>query len=97
MGFYELNADPEVIRYTGDPPFGSVEEARKFIEEYDAYAKHGIGRWAVIEEEMGDFIGFCGLKKHDDGEVDLGYRLRRRPLGPWLRHGGGAALHRICL
>ena len=77
QGFYELNADPEVIRYTGDPPFGSVEEARTFIEEYDAYAKHGIGRWAVIEVETGDFIGFCGLKKHDDGEVDLGYRLRR--------------------
>jgi ribosomal-protein-alanine N-acetyltransferase len=77
QGFYELNTDPEVIRYTGDPPFVSVEAARTFIQDYDAYAKHGIGRWAVIEEATGDFVGFCGLKKHEDGEVDLGYRLRR--------------------
>jgi RimJ/RimL family protein N-acetyltransferase len=77
QGFYEFNADLEVIRYTGDPPFESVEAAREFIQAYDAYAKHSMGRWAVVEVQTGDFIGFCGLKKHEDGEVDLGYRLRR--------------------
>ena len=24
--FYHLNADPDVMRYTGDPPFESVED-----------------------------------------------------------------------
>ncbi len=28
---YLLNLDPEVIRYTGDEPFDSIETARRFL------------------------------------------------------------------
>src|ERR1044072_6715170 len=31
---FDLNSDPEVIQYTGDPPFASVEEARVFMDAY---------------------------------------------------------------
>lgn len=34
---YELNSDPEVIKYTGDPPFVSLEDAEEFILNYDHY------------------------------------------------------------
>ena len=40
--FYELNSDPEVVRYTGDPPFESVEAAKKFLANYTEYEKNGI-------------------------------------------------------
>ena len=36
---FDLNNDPEVIRYTGDAAFESVEATRKFIEAYDQYEK----------------------------------------------------------
>ncbi|MFK7970578.1 MAG: GNAT family N-acetyltransferase [Bacteroidia bacterium] len=79
--FYKLNADIEVIQYTGDPPFADIAEAKSFIRNYNAYRHTGMGRWATIEAATGDFIGFCGLKKHEDGEVDLGYRLMKSTWG----------------
>ena len=75
---YLLNLDPEVIRYTGDDPFGSVEEARIFLENYDHYRKYGFGRWAVIRKSDDEFLGWCGLKYTPElDEYDIGFRLFR--------------------
>ncbi len=74
---FELNADPEVIRYTGDPPFESIDAARAFLEQYDAYRLTGMGRWMVTRLSDGVVLGWCGLKS-EHNEVDLGYRLHRR-------------------
>jgi len=54
---YELNLDEEVIRYTGDGPFESVEEARDFLSKYDHYQKYGFGRWGVIRKSDNEFLG----------------------------------------
>ena len=76
QGFYNLNNDPEVLKFTGDLPFSSVMEAEVFLKNYDAYEKYGIGRWAVILKSNLEFIGFCGLKYHPDKDiVEIGYRL----------------------
>lgn len=76
--FFNLNSDPEVIRYTGDAPFEDVAEARWFLENYDHYKKFGYGRWAVLLKETGEFIGWCGLKFMPElGETDLGSRFFR--------------------
>ena len=77
--FYELNNDPEVLRYTGDLPFRDVEAAREFLLGYDHYARHGFGRWAVVRRADGCFLGWCGLRytAELDG-VDLGFRLHQR-------------------
>jgi len=80
--FYELNQDPEVIRYTGNSAFASLEAARAFLESYDEYRLHKMGRWAVISKQDGSYLGWCGLKLlPDSGDVDLGYRLARRHWG----------------
>lgn len=34
---FELNADPLVVRYTGDGPFESIEAARAFLTAYPDY------------------------------------------------------------
>ena len=78
--FYELNKVPEVIRYTGDRPFSSPEEARDFLFAYDAYDKWGFGRWAVVLKETDQFIGFSGFKRHSE-YIDLGYRIDKRYWG----------------
>ena len=36
---WELNSDPEVLKYTGDPPFETIEKAREFINNYREYKK----------------------------------------------------------
>lgn len=78
---YELNRDPEVIRYTGDPPFSSVEDASQFLSNYNDYKENGFGRWAALRRKDEAFIGWCGLKKHKDGMVDIGFRFFRKEWG----------------
>jgi len=59
---YELNKDPEVIKYTGDFSFAHILEAR----------------YGVFLTENNTFLGWCGLKYHEEsGETDLGYRFKK--------------------
>ena len=74
--YINLNADPEVIKYTGDRPFSSVDDARIFIQNYDHYSRFGYGRWAVLTEAS-TFLGWCGLRNDGMGNVDLGFRIFR--------------------
>ena len=77
--FYDLNADSEVIKYTGDMPFNTLQEAESFLRNYNQYELYGFGRWAVINKTTGDFLGWCGLKYlPDQNEVDLGYRFFKK-------------------
>lgn len=77
--FYELNNDPEVIKYTGDAPFESVEAASQFLADYDHFQKYNRGRWAIVDQSTEDILGWCGLKYHEDsGETDLGFRLFKK-------------------
>ncbi len=78
--FY-LNANPEVVKYTGDVAFESIAEAAIFLKNYDAYKKTGYGRWAVIEKDSKKFIGFCGLKYNEDEMVDIGFRFTEETWG----------------
>ena len=78
---YNLNSDPEVIRYTGDPPFESTDEALHFLENYNDYQKYQMGRWAVILKASDEFIGWSGLKNHPGQYVDLGFRFYKREWG----------------
>ena len=75
-GMLELNNNPDVLRFTGDPPFGSLEATRDFIQAYDHYQHHGYGRWTVLSKASGAYIGWCGLRMDSDTSmVDLGYRI----------------------
>lgn len=74
-GMYALNLDPDVIRYTGDPAFKSIADARVFLGNYSDYKRNGYGRWSVILKESGEFVGWCGLKYHEDDFVDIGFRF----------------------
>ncbi|MCA0445479.1 MAG: GNAT family N-acetyltransferase [Bacteroidetes bacterium] len=79
---FNLNSDPEVVKYTGDGPYSSIEEARTFLEGYTCYFDYGMGRWAVIHRETGAWLGWCGLKFHPEtGEVDIGFRFFREHWG----------------
>jgi RimJ/RimL family protein N-acetyltransferase len=76
---YLLNNDEEVLRYTGDVPFLSIEEAKEFILRYDQYRKYRCGRLAMILTDTNEFLGWCGLKYVEhNGEYDLGFRLKKR-------------------
>ncbi len=76
---YLLNLDPEVIKYTSDASFKSIEEAKVFLENYDHYKTYGFGRWAVIDKTTDEFLGWCGLKYAAElDEFDIGFRFLKR-------------------
>jgi len=77
-----LNLDPDVIRHTGDGPFGSIEAAADFLERYDQYEKYSCGRWAVITNDDKKFIGWCGLSYTPElDEYDIGFRFFKSAWG----------------
>lgn len=75
--FFALNSNPDVMRYTGEPAIGSLDEAKHALASYPDFEKHGFGRWGCELKRTGELIGFCGLKRLDefDGEVDVGFRF----------------------
>jgi len=77
----ELNSDPAVMKYTGDPPFSNVFDAETFLQNYDAYNKYGFGRWAAISKDSGNFLGWCGLKLNEHNLVDIGFRFFQNEWG----------------
>jgi ribosomal-protein-alanine N-acetyltransferase len=73
---FSLNSNAEVMRWTGEPPFQSLEEATEALAQYPDFDTVGYGRWGCVLKENNELIGFCGLKYLDDLDaVDLGYRL----------------------
>lgn len=77
--FYQLNIDKDVLKYTGDAPFKNVESSKIFLKNYNHYSKYGFGRWAVINKENEEFLGWCGIKFTEKlNEYDIGFRFFKK-------------------
>lgn len=86
---YDLDHDPQVMRYIG--PFGldSVEASRqRIVTVYAAYAvrNDGLGLWGAVEKSTGSLLGWICLRPANDDRfakeanfpedaAELGYRL----------------------
>jgi len=83
--FFEMDADPEVHTFLGSAPLQHIDQALAAIRHIRAqYVSHGIGRWAIVDKETREFVGWGGLKFRQDtvnGHTDfydVGYRLLKR-------------------
>jgi len=88
LDYFKLDSDPEVHTYLGSKPIKTIVEAEKIISYIQKqYIENGIGRWAVIEKESGDFIGWSGFKlmtsivNNRTQYYDLGYRFIKQYWG----------------
>lgn len=55
--------DPDVIRYVGTGQPTSREETANAMQSFIRHwQQHGFGRWAVVEKERGELIGYGGLR-----------------------------------
>ncbi|UTW45952.1 GNAT family N-acetyltransferase [bacterium SCSIO 12696] len=94
--FFELNSDPEVMKYTGEDCFKTPEQALQVLRERPMrdYRQYGYGRWACVLKDSQKVIGWCGLKYLDDlDQVDVGYRFFKRFWG----NGLGTEASRACV
>ncbi len=86
-GIFALDSDPEVHKYLGTQPITSPGQALDIIRYIrKQYVENGIGRWAIVDKESNDFVGWTGLKYEQQVRAefdyyDIGYRLRRKYWG----------------
>ena len=75
-----INADPEVMRYTGNGQPVSRAETQSRLNSYIAHRQqHGFGLWAAIHKQHQLLMGFCGLQLvHGHIEIEIGFRFARQ-------------------
>ncbi len=93
---FELNSDPQVTRYTGDPADPTPSASLRVIHERirPQFQQYKMGRFATTLKD-GTFLGWCGLRYFPQNkEVDLGYRFHRRYWGQgYATEASAAALN----
>jgi RimJ/RimL family protein N-acetyltransferase len=77
---YEMDADPAVHKYIENKPVQSREQVVAVIDMInEQYKVNGIGRWAVVDKETKECVGWAGLKYYrEEDYYDLGYRFKQR-------------------
>jgi len=95
---FKLNASEQVMKYLPkDEVYEHEEQAEQFLKAYiDKSADLEFARQVVLRKSDGDWLGWCGLAKQENGEVDLGFRLHEKEWGrgyasesgrAWLEYG----------
>jgi RimJ/RimL family protein N-acetyltransferase len=83
---YDLDGDPDVIRFTdlgGRAPYAHYCD-RVLPRNLAYYGRgEGYGYWALEEKASGDFLGWFHFRpaQDDSGEIELGCRLKRSAWG----------------
>jgi RimJ/RimL family protein N-acetyltransferase len=95
---YELDRDPEVMRWlSGGPatPMGAIVD--RILPDMVSIAGSGDGHgtWVANDRESRAFLGWFVLRpSENDGESEVGYRLRRAAWGHGLATEGVVAMLR---
>jgi RimJ/RimL family protein N-acetyltransferase len=94
----ELNADPDVMWFlTGGQPTPREEVRDRVIPFFLSFYERfdGLGFWAAQDKATGEFLGWFHFRPGPDsadGEVELGYRLRKAAWGKGYGTEGSRAL-----
>ncbi len=95
---FDLNSDPEVMRYlTGGRPTPREVSREEIIPIHLAVYRRldRLGTWAAESAASGEFLGWFHFRPGSDGDpanIDLGYRLRRTAWSKGYATEGSRAL-----
>jgi RimJ/RimL family protein N-acetyltransferase len=97
----ELDSDPEVMRFlTGGRPTSRHEVRSRILPTILGFYARGeeFGYWVAEDKSTGRFLGWFHFRppkgEPRDGEIELGYRLRRSAWGAGYATEGSRALIR---
>jgi RimJ/RimL family protein N-acetyltransferase len=93
---FELNSDPDVMRYiSGGEPTPRAQIRDEILPFHARYYERfpGFGTWAAEARPAGEFLGWFHFRSAGDG-ADLGYRLRRAAWNRGYATEGSRALIR---
>jgi RimJ/RimL family protein N-acetyltransferase len=90
---FDLNSDPEVMRYlTGGEPTPREQIRDEIIPFHlGVYERSQFGTWAADDRSTGDFLGWFHFRGSPE-DIDLGYRLRRTAWNEGYATEGSRAL-----
>lgn len=93
---FNLNSDPEVMRYLGRAALREVLRDQIIPFQLDVYKQlDGLGTWAAESVGSSEFLGWFHFRPGPDGDItniDLGYRLRRSTWNQGYATEGSRAL-----
>ncbi|WP_039016900.1 GNAT family N-acetyltransferase [Halocynthiibacter namhaensis] len=96
---YEMDSDPDVMRYLGDGSVKTPEETAAGIERVQKrWRKLGYGWWAVFECETNEIIGAAclqNLANQDEAPLEIGWRLKPSAQGKGFATEAGFAAIRF--
>lgn len=75
---FRIMGDARVMRYFGQLPMASLDEAIKRVQGFDVAFQEGSGvRWAITSRADGQFIGTCGFWRlvPEHARAEIGYEL----------------------
>src|SRR5690606_9928824 len=89
--WFELDQDPEVMRYLNDGKPSKWEDLeRHFLPRVLAMTDRakGLGLWEVCDKETGDYLGWVLMRHYrfdsplcEPDNLELGWRLKRQCWG----------------
>jgi len=94
---YELDSDPEVMRYINGGLAPDYDHIRNnaLPQQISAYTQHDhYGFWAAEDKDNSEFLGWFHFRpdKEEPTEIDIGYRLKRSSWGRGYATEGTRAL-----
>jgi RimJ/RimL family protein N-acetyltransferase len=93
---YELDRDPQVMRYISKGQSTSLEMIQERLRNWLRFYEDSedLGFWAVQLRSTEEFVGWFHLKPSSffPGEIELGYRLKQHVWGQGYATEGGRAL-----
>lgn len=91
---HAVYSDPQVMRWVGHGPVGSIAGTESIVRQFMSHQNaHGFGFWAVVDRASGELMGDAGLARAASGEVEMGYTLATK----WWGRGRATEAGSLCV